>query len=250
MAGYPARGDEARHIEGDLPLAASRVVLVITRDSARGGEIVGAIQARDLPAVQATTVRQAVFWTRRAPPALTVLDLSVEGARILLGELRRQGQAVVALSDDPQARTWALEAGCLDAILPTLERDELALKLKGLVHDRRLRRHGTIVAGPLTVDLAARLISWKGEEIIVSPLLLDLAAYLVSHAGQLTPSRVLLEEVWGEPWATSSKVHQAIWRLRHRLREPVGSSFLVGRRGNGYGVFPDASSLASVRSVV
>jgi two-component system, OmpR family, response regulator len=169
---------------------------------------------------------------------------------MLLGELRHEGYAVVAVSDDPRERTWALEAGCLDAILPLLEPDELALKVRELVHDRRLRRQGTIVAGPLIVDLATRLVSWRGENITVSPLLLDLAAYLASRAGQFTPSRVLLEEVWGEPWSNLNKVHQAIWRLRRYLREPVGSSFLVGRQGHGYGVFPETSVHARVRPAV
>jgi DNA-binding response OmpR family regulator len=250
MAGYPARGEEAPYEKGDASLAASRVVLVITRDRARGGEIVGAIQSRDLPAVQATTARQAIFWTRSVPPALTVLDLGVERSHILLGELRREGHAVVAVSDDPQARTWALEAGCLDAIPPALEPNELALKLKALVHGRRLRRSGTIVAGPLTVDLGARLLSWRGETVIVSPLLLDLAAYLASCAGQFATSHVLLEEVWGEPWANPSKVHQAIWRLRRCLREPRESSFFVGRQGCGYGIFPQKPLAANARPAV
>jgi DNA-binding response OmpR family regulator len=246
MAGYPARGEEAPYAEGDASLAASRVVLVITRDRARSGEIVGAIQSRDLPAVQATSARQAVFWTRNVQPALTVLDLSVEGSRILLGELRREGHAVVAVSDDPQARTWALESGCLDAILPAVEADELALKLKGLVRGRRLRRRGTATAGPLTVDFGARLLSWRGEKVMVPPLLLDLAGYLAARPGQLTSGRVLLEEVWGEPWANLNRVHQAMWRLRKCLREPVESSFLVGRQNHGYGVFPPKPLAANV----
>ena len=249
MAGYAATGEEARLSEGDGSLAASRVVLVITRNRARGGEIVGAIQSRDMPAVQATTARQAIFWTRTALPGLTVLDLGVERSRLLLGELRREGHAVVAVSDNPQARTWALEAGCLDAI-PTLEPDELALKLKGFVHGTGLRRGGTITAGPLIVDLEARFLIWNGEKVVVSPLLLDLAAYLAARAGQLTPSRVLLEEVWGEPWANLDKVHQAIWRLRSCLQEPFGSSFLIGRRRHGYGVFPRTSLDGTVRPAI
>lgn len=248
MAGYPARWGEPLRVRADGGLTASQIVLVALRDASRAGEIVATIQARGLPAVQAGSARQTVVWSRLASPALTVLDLGVERSRILIGALRREGRAVVAVSDDPQARAWALEAGCMDAILPSLEPDELALKVTGLVRGRHLRRRGTIVAGPLTVDLAVRGLRWKGEDITVSPLLLGLAAYLAGRAEQLTPTRVLLEEVWGEPWASPSKVHQAIWRLRRCLHEPVRSSFLVGRRGHGYGVFPDTSSNASVRS--
>jgi DNA-binding response OmpR family regulator len=250
MAGYPAHLGEARDETTSSALAASRTVLVVNGDSAKGGEIVGAIQSRGLPAVQAATAHQAVFWARLASPALTVLDLCVKRSRMLLEELRREGRAVVAMSDDPQARTWALEAGCLDAILPSVEPDELALKLSGLVHGRQLRQAGMIDAGPLTVDISARRLIWKGEDIAVSPLLLDLAAYLAARPGQLTPARVLLEEVWGEPWANLNKVHQTIWRLRRCLREPAESSFVVSRHGHGYGIFLHSSLNASVSSAV
>jgi DNA-binding response OmpR family regulator len=250
MAGYPARKGEALKDKADGGLAASRIVLVALRDASRAGEIVGTIQARGLPAVQAASARQAVFWSRVASPALTLLDLGVDRSRMLLGELRREGRAVVAVSDDPQARTWALEVGCLDAIQPSVEPEELALKLSGLVHGRHLRRGGRITAGALTIDLSAGRLLWKGEDIVVSPLLLDLAAYLAARPGQLTPAPVLLEEVWGEPWASLNKVHQTIWRLRKYLREPLGSSFLVGRRGYGYGMFPEASPNTSIKRAI
>jgi DNA-binding response OmpR family regulator len=250
MAGYPARKGEALKDKADGGLAASRIVLVVLRDPSRAGEIVGTIQVRGLPAVQAASARQTVFWSRLASPALTILDLGVDRSRMLVGELRREGKAVVAVSDDPQMRTWALEAGCLDAIPPSVEPDELALKVSGLVHGGQLRRGGRITADPLTVDLSARRLLWKGEDIAVSPLLLELAAYLAARPGQLTPARVLLEEVWGEPWAGLNKIHQAIWRLRRCLREPVGSSFLIGRFSHGYGVFPQAASDETVRPAV
>ena len=147
MAGYPGRSGEAHEDKADRGMTASRIVLVAVRDASRAGEIVGTIQARGLPAVQAASARQAVFWSRLASPALTIVDLGVERSRILLGELRREGHAVVAVSNDPQARAWALETGCLDAMPSSFEPEELAVKVKGLVSRRLLRRRGTIVAG-------------------------------------------------------------------------------------------------------
>jgi DNA-binding winged helix-turn-helix (wHTH) protein len=52
---------------------------------------------------------------------------------------------------------------------------------------------------------------------------------------------VLLEDVWGEPWADANKVHQAVYRLRRRLGEAPDSLFLVAKRGHGYGLFPQVS---------
>jgi DNA-binding response OmpR family regulator len=220
-------------------LSASRLVLVVVRDSAEGGKIVGALQSRGFPSVLASTASQALFWARVSVPALVLIDMDVQGARLLLGELRRGGRLVVVRTDDQDERVWALESGCLDAFPHSVGPEETAAKMARSVRSHRIHPPGRVMAGPLTVDLSARRLLWKEKQVAVSPLLLDLAAYLAARAGQLTPVRVLLEDVWGEPWADPSKVHQAIHRLRGYLRERGGSHFLVGQRGHGYGVFVD-----------
>lgn len=245
MAPRPARHAEPRDGEGgtsDLP--AARTVLVLMPDPARCGEVVGALQDRGLPALQATTASQAVHWARREPPALVVIDLAVERSRIVLQEFRREGRAVVALTGDPQARTWALEAGCLDAPDPALDAQVLALKAAALVRQGRLRARGRVAAGPLVVDLSERCLVWRGRKIRASPLLVDLAACLAARAGEIVPVPAILGQVWGEPWASAEKLHHAVWRLRGLLGEGRDSAFLVGRRGHGYGLFPQGLPLA------
>ena len=224
--------------EGTASLSASRTVLVVTPEPTKAGEVVGALQDRGVPSIQATTSPQALFWARRATPGLVLLDTNVRGAGLLLGEFRGEGRILIALNDDDSERIRALEAGCVDALPRSLEPHELALKVTRLAHAQDLRPGGSIVAGPLTVDLSACRLLWKEEEISVSPLLLALAGYLASRPGRLTPARVLLEDVWGEPWADPNKVHQAMHRLRRRLRMPSRSPFLVAKRGYGYGLFP------------
>jgi DNA-binding response OmpR family regulator len=226
--------------EGTASLSASRTVLVVTPEPTKAGEVVGALQDRGVPSIQASTPPQAIFWARRATPALVVLDTNVRGSGLLLGEFRGEGRLLVALNDDDGERVRALEAGCVDALPRSLETNELAVRVSRLARSEDLQAGGMVVAGPLTVDLSARCLLWEDEEISVSPLLLTLAGYLASRAGRLTPARVLLEEVWGEPWADPSKVHQAMYRLRRSLGERTDSSILVSRRGHGYGLFPHA----------
>ena len=91
MARDGARKAEPRDGEGIAPLSASRIVLVVTRDSTRGGEIVGALQGRGVPSIQASTAAQALFWARLSTPAIVLLDMNVQGARLLLGEFRDEG---------------------------------------------------------------------------------------------------------------------------------------------------------------
>jgi len=235
-----ALGAGPRDTEGTASLSASRTVLVVTPESTKAGEVVGALQDRGVPSIQASTPSQAIFWARRATPALVVLDTNVRGAGLLLGEFRGEGRLLVALNDDDSERVRALEAGCVDALPKSLEPDELALKVTRLARSRDLQAAGIVVASPLTVDLSARRLLWMDEEVSVSPLLLALAAYLAYRAGRLTPARVLLQDVWAEPWADPNKVHQAMYRLRRRLGEPADSPFFVVRRGHGYGFFPQA----------
>src|SRR6266508_5471625 len=100
MARKAARRAGPRDGEGVAPLSASRTVLVVSPESSRAGEIVGALQGRGVPSIQASTPPQAIFWARRSTPALVLLDLNVQSAGLLLGVFRAQGRLLVALNDD------------------------------------------------------------------------------------------------------------------------------------------------------
>lgn len=223
--------------------AASRTVLVLAPDPARCGELVGALQRRGLPSVQASTLEEAVYWAEEEPPALAILDLRAQRWRPVLAHLRGDGRAVVVLADDPQQRRMALEAGCLDASPTKVDVDELALKVRAFVRDRRVLPAFRGSAGPLEVDLAHGWLRWRGEEVAVPRQVLLLAAVLVAHAGQPVPTATLLQELWHDPWSRPALVHKTVWRLRCALGLTRASAFLRARRGYGYGIFPDADDV-------
>jgi len=198
--------------------------------------------------LMATTATQALYWIREVPPALVVVDLRADGARILVPELRRQGREIVALSDDAAPRQAALEAGCIEALHSSDGASELAQHIAALMRARDLHRIGSVTAGPLQVDLSGRRLIFEGREVAVSPLLLDLAAHLAARAGRFVSPTVLLREVWGEPWADWGRVHLAMLRLRRHLGLDAQSQFLASQRGDGYGIFPHAWTMKSIPS--
>lgn len=220
-------------------LADAYTILVVSHGASRGGELVGALQSRGLPALMATTSREALYWLKECPPAAVLIDLQAVGAGILVPELRRQDREVIALSDDASARQGALAAGCIEAHHRSDSAEEIGMHIASLVRARDVKRVGRILAGPLEVDLAGGKLIFDGEEIALSSLLLNLAAHLAARAGRFVPTSVLLEEVWGEPWADHAKVQLAIFRLRSKLQLDAQSQFLASSRGHGYGVFPE-----------
>ncbi|MGH2693320.1 MAG: response regulator transcription factor [Actinomycetota bacterium] len=219
-------------------LSPARTVLVVARDSAAGGEIVAALQRRGFPALQGSTAPEALYWARREPPALSILDARVEKWRPLARELRHEGRVVVVLTDDARDREAALQEACLDDALSRLDPEDLARRISVLLRQGLEADGPRVAAGPMVVDLASDRVIWKGRPVPASRLLLRLAAYLTSHAGEVIPTRVLLEQVWGEPWADGSKVHQAMMRLRRLIGEPADSDVLVGRQRHGYCLLP------------
>ena len=94
--------------EGTASLSASRTVLVVTPEPIKAGALVGALQDRGVPSIQASTPSQALFWARRATPALVLLDTNVRGAGLLLGEFRGEGRLLISLNDDDGERMRAL----------------------------------------------------------------------------------------------------------------------------------------------
>lgn len=219
-------------------LSPVRTVLVVARDPGTGGEIVCALQHRGFPATQGATAPQGLYWARRQPPTLMIIDARLPGWSNLVREFRRMGRAVIALVESQDSRTTALEAGCLDVPLSGLEAAALARRVETLLGRGWASDADKIESGQLVVDLSTHTLVWRGRRVAASELLLRLTAYLAAHSGRVVPTKVLLEEVWGEPWADPNKVHQAVWRLRRLLGEPADSPFLVGRQGHGYAILP------------
>lgn len=222
----------------------TRTVLVVSRTRQRGADLAGCVQEHGLPAAFASKARQAVFWVREISPALVVIDMRAERARLLVEHFRHEERAVFAVSDDPLERTRALEVGCVGAD-PEFPPEEQAHRIVSLIRERRLRRRGSITATPLVVDLSAKRLIWRGKVLRVPPKVLELAACLADHAGEFVSIETILDEVWSEPWALPDKVHRAVWRLRRALGLRPRDGFLVGKWGYGYGLFPETTASSS-----
>jgi two-component system KDP operon response regulator KdpE len=117
--------------------------------------------------------------------------------------------------------------------------DELLARMRvALRHASRVAGGGDSVyeAGELRVDLGARLVYRRGEEVRLTRTEYRLLAALVHHAGKVLTHRQLLREVWG-PGASSETHYLRVYmaQLRHKLEDdPARPRHLLTETGVGY----------------
>jgi DNA-binding response OmpR family regulator len=104
---------------------------------------------------------------------------------------------------------------------------------------RALLRRGDgltrLTVGELTVDRAARVVTWAGAPIDLSPREYALLAELSRRAGTVVSKDELLTTVWGdEQAATRNAVEVYVGYLRRKL-DAVGAGHVLRTvRGHGY----------------
>jgi two-component system KDP operon response regulator KdpE len=171
-----------------------------------------------------------------------VLDLVLpDGSGIdVCRDVRRwSGLPVIVLSavGDEREKVQALDAGADDYVTKPFGSEELTARLRAVM--RRVTDadgDGSVTVGDLTVDLAARRVQVRGEEVHLTPIEFDLLRVLAVHRGKLVTHRQLLREVWGPEYADAThylRVHVA--HIRAKIEGGgTGPRVLVTDPGVGY----------------
>ena len=183
---------------------------------------------------------------RRAPDAL-VLDLGLPdlpGMDVLrrLREWCRVPVLVLTVRSAEADKVAALDAGADDYLTKPFGAAELTARLRAI-----LRRAPTgaepaaVTFGDITVDLAARLVRRKTEEVKLTPREYALLRILVVHRGRVVTHQQILREVWGpkaEEFTHYLRVHMT--HLRQKIEaDPHQPRHLKTESGIGYRLVED-----------
>jgi two-component system KDP operon response regulator KdpE len=88
----------------------------------------------------------------------------------------------------------------------------------------------------LTVDMARRVVTVRGEPVKLTPTEYSLLKLLIQNAGRVLTREQLLREVWGPAYITEThylRVYMA--QLRQKLEvDPANPTILVTEQGVGY----------------
>lgn len=194
-------------------------------------------------AVTASTGAEALGLAKSHNPDLILLDLGlpdIDGLEVLK-RIRIWSQVpIVILSARNQERqkAEALDSGADDYITKPFGVVELTARLRVAVrHFLRREAHEPVVAsGELRVDLEARKVTLKGEEVHLTPLEFRLLAALARRCGKVVTHQQLLTEVWSAGQADQTQyLHLFMRQLRHKIEEdPKRPRYFRTESGVGY----------------
>jgi len=177
------------------------------------------------------------------PPDLVILDLGLpdlDGQEVLrqLREWYTAPIIVLSARDQEPQKIMALDRGADDYVTKPFGMGELLARMRtAMRHAHRTGPESTsIEVGELRVDLAARLVYRRGEEVHLTPLEYKLLVTLLRHAGKVLTHRFLLREVWGPQDAQESHYLRVfVASLRRKLEDdPARPRYILTEQGVGY----------------
>jgi two-component system KDP operon response regulator KdpE len=195
--------------------------------------------------VEAATGAEALVEASTRGPDLVLLDLGLpdlDGVEVTrrIREWSAVPILVVSARGQERDKVEALDAGADDYLTKPFGTEELLARMRvALRHASRVRgEEGESVfeAGELRVDLGARLVFLRGEEVRLTRTEYRLLAVLVQNAGRVVTHRQVLREVWG-PGSSSETHYLRVYmaQLRHKLEDdPAQPRYLLTETGVGY----------------
>jgi DNA-binding response OmpR family regulator len=203
-----------------------RTVLVVD-DEATVRDVVGQYLARDGYRVVSTgDGREVSGLVEREAPQLVVLDVMLPGigGLELCREIRTRWAIPVILltaRGDESDRIVGLELGADDYVTKPFSPRELVARVRAV-----LRRGGSGVGaevlqlGELEIDVPAREVRLRGEEVRLAAREFELLAFLARHPRRVFTREQIMQSVWGYTAAIDTgtlSVH--VRRLREKIED-------------------------------
>jgi DNA-binding response OmpR family regulator len=196
-----------------------------------------------------------VLLTEREPATRTLLEQQLVGDGFALATAS-DAPDLVLVADDTEVERWrgqvpvivlgskeamvndrvrAFRMGCDDYVARPFHYDELVERMRAV-----LRRSGLasvpLVAGPLTIDRRARVVTLSGRRVDLSQKEYELLVRLASDPERVFTKTELLRDVWGFPAHSRTRTLDAhASRLRRKLRAADETALFVDNEwGVGY----------------
>jgi two-component system KDP operon response regulator KdpE len=144
---------------------------------------------------------------------------------------------VLSVKGEERSKVEALDCGADDYVTKPFGIDELLARVRAAL--RRGGAEGDVAAfdaGDFRIDLEARRVHARGQEIRLTPKEFELFVYMARHPNRVITHRTLLEAVWGEASQEQPEYLRVFMgQLRKKLEpDPSNPRYLVTEPWVGY----------------
>jgi DNA-binding response OmpR family regulator len=219
-------------------------VLVIEDDRALRRGLAMNFELRGFRVLAAADGNEGIKLAFGSNPDLIVLDIMLPGFSGLeiLSELREKGRDVPILILSARGTTdnkiEGLDLGADDYLAKPFALSELFARVEALLRRRRAekRKNAQLVFGDLAIDLTARQVTVRGEDVALSAKEFDLLALLAGSPGKAFRRDDILDRVWGFGFdGTTRTVDNFIVSLRQKIEtDPAAPVHIKTVRQVGY----------------
>jgi two-component system KDP operon response regulator KdpE len=201
-----------------------------------------ALEGHGHQVVEAVNGRDGVLAVAQNRPDAVVLDLllpDMSGVEVIRRIREWSDVPILVLSalGQEKEKVSALDAGADDYLTKPFGIEELLARIRVMLR-RALRPAESPLfrSGALEVDLSARRLWVKGEELHLTGTEYALLRLFVRHAGKVLTHRQILQEVWGPKSVEQTHYLRVyIGRLRDKIEaEPARPLLLLTEPGVGY----------------
>ncbi len=192
--------------------------------------------------IEASTGEDAIRVVTTERPELIILDLGlpdIDGVEVTrrLREWTDTPIIVISVREQEGDKIAALDAGADDYLTKPFGAGELMARIRvALRHSTPAEADAVFNSDNLTVDMARRVVSVAGQEIVLTPTEYDILRTLIQHAGKVLTHRQLLRTVWGNAYESETHLLRVnVSNLRRKIeRDPAKPQHIITEPGVGY----------------
>jgi two-component system KDP operon response regulator KdpE len=198
----------------------------------------------------AATATEGLRVATLKPIDLVIVDLGLpdmDGAEVV-ERLRSWSTVpiiVLSVRSSEEEKVRLLELGADDYVVKPFGMAELLARARAALRRQARGSAGEPVvhAGPLSIDLAQRVVLLQGKPVQLSPKEYRLLQVLAQHAGNVVTHQHLLKEVWGVTHLDDAHYLRIfIRKIRKKIeRDPTQPEILLTELGVGYRLSGDGN---------
>lgn len=222
-------------------MSQARKILVIDDEAAIRKFLRVSLEAQGFKVEEAVSGEEALTQAVFFRPELVILDLGlpdIEGFEVL-ARLREWSQVpviVLTVRDSEEEKVRALDGGADDYLTKPFSVPELLARIRVAERHRLPASDSPLFqTGELEVDLSARSVKVKGQEVRLTATEWEILRLLVEHAGKAVTHRQILKQVWGPNSVEHTQYLRVyVGHLRKKLEMGIHGPFIRTEPGVGY----------------